>query len=216
MGGRDDDGWGRPDLSAEISGPPDDGDVVEIDNRRSWMFRRPFPLVFLAAVSLLIGLAVGFAAGDAHGRGAAAPAPSPGASRATPALSGGALGQTGNECSVQDGRTLQLGVQVMNQSARGIVLHEVKAVLPVGGLKQTAQAWGPCGELPPLSELPDEAMPPGASTWFTVTFRVLVKCPAPLPVQFTVGYDLDGRPASTRLPGFPDLGHVPYRGCPSS
>ncbi|HLH59322.1 MAG TPA: hypothetical protein VKV33_09240 [Streptosporangiaceae bacterium] len=227
MSGRDDYGRGRPDLSAETSGPPDDGDVVdmsghgdgdvvEIGNRRSWVFRRPFPLIFLSSAGLLVGLVAGFAAGDAHGRSAGAPARPSGATTPTPPMSGGGLGQTGNECSMQAGRTLQLGVQVMNLSARGIVLQEVKAILPIGGLKQTAQAWGPCGELPPLSELPDDAMPAGGSTWFTVTFQVLVKCPYPLPVQFTVDYALDGRPASTTLPGFPDLGHVPYANCPSA
>jgi hypothetical protein len=50
----------------------------------------------------------------------------------------------------------------------------------------------------------------------TVTFQVLVKCPGPLPVQFTVGYDVGGQHAVATLPGFPDLSQVPYKGCPAN
>ena len=56
-------------------------------------------------------------------------------------------------------------------------------------------------------------LPAGESTWFTVTFRVLLRCPQPLPVEFTVHYDQQGRPGSSHLPGFSDLGQVPYRAC---
>ena len=62
--------------------------------------------------------------------------------------------------------------------------------------------------------IPDNAIPAGGSAWFTVTFKVLVKCPGPLPVQFTLGYDQLGREATIRLPGFEDLGDVPYASCP--
>jgi hypothetical protein len=200
-----------------MSGPSDDDDVVAIGRDHTWLRRPPAMVVVLAAVSLLIGLAVGYAAGDKHGRGgAAAPAQSPAATTTTPLTAGMGVGQTGNECSAQVGRSLQLGVQVMNMSARGVVLHGVTAILPMGGLRQTGQAWGPCGELPPTNALPDVAMPAGASTWFTVTFDVLVKCPGPYPVQFTVQYELDGRPATVKLPGFVDLGHIPYGTCPAS
>jgi hypothetical protein len=54
---------------------------------------------------------------------------------------------------------------------------------------------------------------PGASIWFTVTFKVLTGCPGPLPVQFTVAYDLNGQPVVAQLPGFSDLSEVPYTGC---
>jgi hypothetical protein len=54
---------------------------------------------------------------------------------------------------------------------------------------------------------------PGASTWFTVTFKVLVRCPGPMPVQFLLDYVQRGRPASARLPGFNDLSQVTYSGC---
>jgi len=38
----------------------------------------------------------------------------------------------------------------------------------------------------------------------------------PAPVQFTVGYLAQGRPAAASLPGFPDLSQVPYSGCPAN
>jgi hypothetical protein len=90
-------------------------------------------------------------------------------------------------------------------------------MLPMGGLRATSQAWGPCGELPGPGEGPGIALPPtlgpGASAWFTVTFQVLVTCPQPLPVQFTLDYDQSGRSAAMPLPGFPDLGQVSYGKC---
>ena len=54
---------------------------------------------------------------------------------------------------------------------------------------------------------------PGASAWFTVTFQVLVGCPQPLPVHFTLDYDQSGRSAAMPLPSFPDLGQVSYGKC---
>ena len=65
--------------------------------------------------------------------------------------------------------------------------------------------------VPTLTAAP--AAPFSAGGWITVTFQVLVSCPHPLPVQFTLDYDQQGRAAAIRLPGFPDLAQVPYTGC---
>jgi hypothetical protein len=54
---------------------------------------------------------------------------------------------------------------------------------------------------------------PGESAWMSVTFAVREECPGPLPVQFSVGYLVQGKPATASLPGFPDLSQVPYSGC---
>ena len=124
------------------------------------------------------------------------------------------LTQADHQCSAQIGHALQLGVQVTNPSATVVTLRRVKVILPLGGLQEISQAWGPCGELPAGSEVPDNAVPAGGSAWFTVTFKVLVKCPGPLPVQFMLDYDQLGREATSHLPGFDDLGHVPYASCP--
>jgi hypothetical protein len=173
----------------------------------------------LGAAGLLVGLAVGYAAGARH----AAKPPSPpraAASQTAPSFSAGGfpLSQSDTGCSAQTDHELQLGLEITNLSATAVTLRRVKVVLPLPGLRVTSQAWGPCGELPGAAEAPGNALPPtlgpGASAWFTVTFRVLVRCPQPLPVQFTLDYEQDGRPAAMPLPGFPDLGQVPYSGCP--
>ncbi len=181
---------------------------------------RPPPIaVILAAAGLLAGLIGGYAAGDWHARNSAAPLSRsrPAASPAAPSAVGAlAVEQSGRQCSAQIGRALQLGVQITNLSAVSVTLRQVRAVLPLGGLKATSQAWGPCGELPAAGTEPDNVLPAGASTWFTVTFQVLVTCPGPFPVQFTLDYDQLGRPATIALEGFADLGHVPYASCPEA
>jgi len=179
--------------------------------------RRPPPIaVLLAVAGLLVGLVAGYAAGG-HAGTSAAPLPRARAasSPATPPTAGAfTLTQADHQCSAQIGHALQLGVQVTNPSATGVLLRRVTVVLPLGGLQEISQAWGPCGELPTGSEIPDNAVPAGASAWFTVTFKVLIKCPGPLPVQFTLDYDQLGREATIHLPGFDDLGHVRYASCP--
>jgi hypothetical protein len=197
-------------------------DVVELGGRR-----RPVPrwwpppaALVLGAVALLSGLAVGYAAGTRHAaEHAAPPSPSRAAAPAAPFSAGGfPLSQSGPQCSVQTGHKLQVGLQITNLSRAAVRLRRVQVVLPLGGLKVTSQAWGPCGELPATGETPGNILPPtlgrGASSWFTVTFQVLVRCPQPLPVQFTLHYDQQRRPAAIQLPGFPDLGQVPYSRCP--
>ena len=200
-------------------------DVLELGGRRRQVPRwwRPSAALVFGAVALLAGLGVGYAAGTGRAGQHAPPAAPPSLSRAAapaaPFSAGGfPLSQSGPQCSVQTGRELQVGLQITNLSPAAVRLRRVRVVLPLGGLRVTAQAWGPCGELPASRAAPGSLLPPtlrrGASSWFTVTFQVLVKCPQPLPVQFTLDYDEQGRPAAIRLPGFPDLGQVPYSGCP--
>lgn len=206
--------WGDP-------ADRDDGDVVEQRGRMfpSLKWRPPWGAVLAAglAAGLVTGLAAGYAAGERQAGSSANPPRSSG----TPALSGTAaqastpaLTQPGPECSAQIGRNLQLGVLVTNQSGTRLTEGHIAVVLPTGGLTPVARDWGPCGVLPEDQTSRGGQLPPGASAWFTVTFKVLVKCPSPLPVQFTVSYDQNGRPSSASLPGFPDLGPVPYADCP--
>jgi nicotinamide mononucleotide (NMN) deamidase PncC len=54
---------------------------------------------------------------------------------------------------------------------------------------------------------------PNGTAWLSVTFQVLVACPSPLPVQFSVSYQENGRTDTAQLPGFPNLGQVTYTGC---
>ena len=197
-------------------------DVLEQGGRRRRVPRWLPPSAALVPVvlALVAGLAAGYAVGARHAAGHPTPRPSPSraAAPAEPFSAGGfPLSQSGPQCSVQIGRELQVGLQITNLSGTAVRLSRVKVLLPLGGLKVTSQAWGPCGQLPATGEASDSIRPPtlgrGASSWFSVTFQVLVRCPRPLPVQFTVSYEQQGRPAAIRLPGFPDLGQVPYSGC---
>jgi len=179
-----------------------------------WLNRRPSRgAVILLAVGLAAGLAGGYAAGHRQAPRNISPATaSSGSASATPDGGGPALSQANGTCAVQSGRQLQLGVQVINGSTATIRLGQVHVVLPLGGLRAISQQWAPCGSIG-VSQDP-ASLGPGDSAWFSVTFQVLVGCPGPLPVQFTVDYSAAGKLASADLPGFSDLGSVPYTGCP--
>jgi hypothetical protein len=196
-------------------------DVLEQGNWRGPVlhWRPPRAALVLAAAGLLAGLVAGYAVGVRHAGKPPSPPPSPAATQTTPSFTAGGfpLSQSGPGCSAQLGRELQLGVEVTNLSATALTLRRVEVILPLGGLTATSQAWGPCGELPGAGGAPGNTVPPtlgpGASAWFTVTFKVLVTCPGPMPVHFTLDYDQDGRRAAMPLPSFPDLSQVPYSGC---
>jgi hypothetical protein len=168
----------------------------------------------LVAAGLVAGLVAGYAAGDHRAAGRPAPAltPYPPSQAAQLAVGGAPLGQ-GPACSAQVGSDLQLGFQVTNVSASAVTLRKVVAVLPIGGLRALTQGWGACGELPQPDATITVILAPGVSTWFTITFKPLVRCPGPIPVQFTLDYVQRGRGAAAHLPGFEDLGRVPYSGC---
>jgi len=239
---------------------PDEDDVVEQGGAQlrlpGWA-RRPRWLpapgwrpsrgpAILGIASLIVGLAAGYALGYRHlgqavrppvvtAAGAVRPAaPGPAAySFSVAGLSG--LAQNGGECSVQRGRDLQVGVEVINLSGTPVILGQVKPVLPLGGLRLVSQQWEPCGAIVPAGQpagggaivfigastgeveagngADASVLPPYGAAWLSVTFRVLVACPGPLPVQFSVSYQENGRTDTAQLPGFPDLGQVPYTGC---
>ncbi len=171
------------------------------------------------------------------------PPPAPGgpayaSSLGTAELSG--LAQTGGACSAQHGRELQVGVEVINLSDTAVTLGQARPVLPLGGLRLVSQQWAPCGALSPSWQAPDGGMivfikssagvvevgsatpgdaavlPPNGTAWLSATFRVLVACPSPLPVQFNVRYQDNGRTHTAQLAGFPDLQQVAYSGCKGS
>jgi hypothetical protein len=202
-------------------------------------WRPPRGAAILLAVGLVIGLGAGYALGYRQVPRNASPSPSASPASASPASvspvlapapivvtlvpvqgsgtvfgEGPALTQSTGTCATRSGRQLQLGVQVTNESATPIMLGKIRTVLPLGGLKVISQQWGPCGAIGAV-QVP-VILGPGDSTWFTVTVQVLVACPEPLPVQFTVGYSWAGKAGSVNLSGFPDLGQVPYPGCTGS
>jgi hypothetical protein len=216
------DGSQRNDAGSSPWADDSAADVVEHGGRRffpslNWPsrnWRPPRGAVILLAVGLIIGLAAGYVTGYRQApRNASAP-PTPSAGPASPLPAPGlALTQDTGTCSVQSGRELQLGVQVTNQSAEPVGLGRIRTVLPLSGLKVVSQQWAPCGAIGTV-QVPD-ILGPGDSTWLSVTVQVLVACPAPIPVQFAVGYTYAGEAATASLPGFPDLGQVPYTGCRS-
>jgi hypothetical protein len=218
--------------------PPDDRDIVASDPREWTARQRRLGVVLLVAAALVAGLAGGYAAGTRSRAAAPAPARSAPVAGATSAgsdlgsaaltITGGIAGAQGALCSLQAGHELQLGVEITNQSAQALLLRKVRAELPLGGLQAIGQAWGPCGELPAAASggnlLParQNGLPGGGTAWFTVTFKVLVPCPQAFPVQFAVTFAPRRPPPGTggfmvtsQLPGFVDLGDVPYSGCPS-
>ena len=214
---------GRPGSSHGAADPA--ADVVEQGGRDfpSLNWRPPRGAAILLAVGLIIGLVAGYATGNRQAsrnvsppvasHGSASPTPEPNNMAAVvPYEDGPALNQSGATCSAQSGRELQLGVQVTNGSAAQVSFGQIHVALPLGGLRVVSQQWAPCGAM----GVPQDPPPlgPGDSTWFSVTLKVLIGCPGPLPVQFTVDYSWAGVAAIAHLPGFSDLTHVPYTGCP--
>jgi hypothetical protein len=200
--------------------PDDAGDpeVIEWGGHRArwpWAGART-PAISMALTALAAGLLLGFIGGHrvatANGRPAR-----PATSAATVFAAGDPLIDTGNQCAVQLGHALQLGVEVVNQSDRAVALRQIEPVLPLGGLKAVASRWGTCGALPELGLGPGPgqatALGAGATGWLTVTFDVMVSCPQPLPVQFEISYMQAGRLVTAEFAGFPDLGQVHYNDC---
>lgn len=220
----------------------------------------------LGVAVLIVALAAGYALGYRHlgravrpsltaaagvvspqaaaGFAAVGDPPAPRGGPQYPSNLGGAvlsgLAQTGGACSVQQGRELQVGVEVINLSKAAVTLGRVRLVLPRGGLHLVSQQWAPCGALSPTWQAADGGMivifkssggeveagyatpggaavlPPNGTAWLSATFRVLVACPSRLAVRFGVSYQENGRTDTVQLPGFPDLEQVIYTGCKGS
>jgi hypothetical protein len=187
-------------------------DIVELGGSGPawprWPRWRP-PAYVMVVAALIAAFAAGYLAGGRPG-GQQARATRVSAAEQPPLI------ESATWCSAQTKAGLQLGTQVTNTSSVTVTLRQVKAVLPLGGLTPVAQAWAPCGVRPGPSGGPENTLTPGASAWFTITFRVGMRCPGPLPVQFVLAYEQAGRTRMLRLAGFSDLSQVSYSGCPAS
>jgi hypothetical protein len=196
--------------------------------------------VVLAAVALLAGLGAGYAAGrGTSGRGAAAAAAAPSATSTSIGpgtvvttigpdlpLPGSPLGGVGpavdqliDSCSSQSGTRLQLGIELANTSSGAVTLTGVTPVYPGdgGGLRAVSWQWAPCGSSNAGTHHTIVSLGPGSTAWLSVTFKVLVHCPAADPVEFNVKYVTSGGVRVTdALPGFDNLGEVRYSGCGSA
>jgi hypothetical protein len=83
------------------------------------------------------------------------------------------------------------------------------------GIRPLRTRIGACGQINRQSAADTAALPAGATTWLTVTVQVLVPCPAVYPVRFVIGYGHGAAAGTQTVPGFADLGYVPYTGCVS-
>jgi hypothetical protein len=182
----------------------------------------------LAVVTLLAGLAVGYAIGhqqsgraeDAAGtRAARSTAPPPAASSADQelagiALYGPALTEAGGTCSAQVGHDLELGIPVTNTSPETVLLQSANPVADTPSqIKVLSWRWATCG-FDTDGIIPDSvALGPGETTWLTAIVEPLVACPAASPLQFRVTYSINRQKTSFTLPGFADLSSVHYSGC---
>jgi hypothetical protein len=177
------------------------------------------PVAVAAVAALLVGGAVGSTIGYLVGHSGGSGHPSASAPATTTPLAdtgngpSDAIAPTGQRCSVQHGRQLQLGVQIVNTAAIAVVLRGVEAILPLRGLHKTGGGWETCGQLRPVAASPTLRVVPGESAWMTVRMRVLVGCPAAYPVQLRLRYTQAGRDHTTTIDEFPDLAQVGYTGC---
>ncbi len=222
MAGVDDDRAAEIEVRTVAGGspPPDDvPDVIEIGSARAASQQRRVRLVGLVCVTLVVGLILGYLLGTQRAQqrtGAAMPTGVAPTTRSLVSAGTQPPTPTGNRCSAQLGNQLQLGVEVVNQSSVGMTLMQADANLPLGGLRVAAAAWGSCGQLARVDDAAPRALPSGATAWLRMTFDVLVPCPEPLPVLFSVTYAQAGKLAVSDVGGFSDLGEVPFAACSAS
>jgi hypothetical protein len=173
------------------------------------------PVIGIALAALAAGLVLGFIGGHLQASTGGRPARAATAPATVLPVGNFVVSATGSRCAVQRGHTLQLGIEIMNRSGRTVVLRQIKPVLPLGGLREIANQWGPCGSLPEQGPGLGQAtsLAPGATGWLTVTFNVMVGCPQPLPVFFKVSFVQASRLLTADLDSFPDLGQVRYNNC---
>jgi len=169
----------------------------------------------IALAALAAGLLVGFDVGRMTAAPKVTHSRPPASAASLPLSATPAIVFDGDRCALQRGKALQLGIEVVNQTSSTIIVDRITSRLPVrGGLVQTGSSLAACGELMPPGGPPSDTIASGASAWLSLTFAVPVRCPAPYPVQFVLKYTVAGKSLSAYLDGFPDLGQVPYTGCP--
>ena len=144
---------------------PFPGDVVAQGSERGPGFTtagwRPSRAAgILAVVTLLAGLAAGYAIGNQQRGRARAAARTPAARSTAPRsaassagqglagipLSGPALTEEPGTCSTQVGNDLELGIPVTKRDAETVLLHSAKPVADMPSLlKVLSWHWAPCG-----------------------------------------------------------------------
>jgi hypothetical protein len=211
------------DGSGAVTGQqPQDEDLVETgpppDRARPRWPRRRLALVGAVVVLAAVGVVihVGDRADHAGTPRARSSAPPPSGSLATEATL--QLDGTSACGTLADG-VLSVAFAVLDTGTGGLVLEDVRPVLPLGGLRPV----GGLGDHPPTAPgCPEvvlrrgDTVPAGSGGWIALAFRPTTACLSPLPIDVDVVYRSAGRVVTTRLAPFPDLGAVPAAagGCP--
>jgi hypothetical protein len=201
----------------EPTGSPD---TIQSRRQSQWWQQRSGELG-VVGVLILAAVVVGYLIGSAHrssGSATSAPSVAPSSSSPVPAAvgAGAVLVDTGARCADQVGDQLELGIEIANRSGASVRLGQVQSVLPLGGLRFSRGSLGPCGGLGLVQSIPGATVQAGSSVWISAVFDVLLTCPTPLPVQFSVDYSQGQRTGTASLAGFADLGGVSYSGCDAS
>lgn len=184
--------------------------------------RRPWVLASAVIVTLGVGFTLGFRVSAANSRSRqplatqtvtrVITAPPPGPSSP---LFNQIIG-TGSRCSMQTGsHRLQLGIEIRNGLDQPVTLVSLHVPSRSGDqLRPVSTGRGACGQLAGADDTVDGYhFVAGATVWLTATVAVLTDCPTPLHLTMQLDYTQAGRPATTSIDGFPDLGGVPYSGC---
>jgi hypothetical protein len=207
----------------EVRDEPSRSVFASVSDRGRW--------AVVAATALVIGLVIGFVAGNQHGRSSAGglavaaslspstakPSPSTAASPSSSIrLASDTLDKTGNLCGTQTGpREIQLGIEVANVGKTAVSLDRLSVVLPLGGLRPESYSVGlACGQTPALVPVEGYVLPATRRVTLLVVFEVLGDgCPAALPVDFRIIYSQGDGLHFASLTGFKDLADVPFEGC---
>lgn len=200
--------WPDPDDGAVVLRPADGTPVIEMDREPDERPFRPRWRRLALVAALLLAAGGGYALGryDARPAPAAAPTPSPGVTRLATVVVAGDI------CSVVTGPVMQLGADITNASDAPMTVTSVAVGLPMGGLKLLSQAWGTCGQNPPLVG-DSQPVDPGGTLWFTATFELTELCPTPYPVTFVVTSTVHDQQVKIPVNEFPDLGMVRFEWC---
>ena len=165
------------------------------------------------ALLLLAGVVVGALGWQelARSGGGTQPSPRPGAAAQVPAPE-----LTAQQiCEYVDGSLLEVSFQLTNVGAGPVRVVAVRPDLPLPGMLRSTGvelAGGHCGPAPaaPPGNGPLE---PGRSIPVTLSFRILVACPQPAPVQAAVDVAGSFPDATLAVPLLPDLGQVSFPHC---
>lgn len=188
-----------------------DGDVIAGRTPRRWTVS-PGWLAGVLAVALAAGIGIGYLIDGPGGHHTAAPTVTVTPTPSTPAF---ILDPINNLCAgiPAPPHQLMLGVEVANNTKQPVVLDSLTGAFPLGGLRQVDTQVGQCDDNS-TEQVLGHVVDPGAAVWLTVIVAVRIACPAPLPVSFKINYHhRDGSLGSQEVPGFPDLGGIPYPGC---